>query len=322
MDSIVARLVSIGMDVHDLPHHATMPRASVLVVLFLRSGIPNMLLTKRPMTLKSHCGQVCFPGGRQDPEDGGDDVFTALREAQEEVGLDPSRVQPLCRLVPIESSTGLCVTPIVGYIQNSIEPSSLQLSEVEVEAAFCVPVSYFLEESNCASKQNMERCGRIYCRRTYFFQTEERTFKIYGLTAHIAYQVAEIALGNLSASEICALVSNRMDEKHEISGYLFRLEQLTTTRSFWSRHFFVCSGQMLHQYKSEQEAYRKSYSANKKNRLQLKHCEVVVPECETDDKYQFLVVTVDGRIQWQLAAQSKEDRERWQRVLEYYSNNA
>lgn len=319
----MARLISVGMEAQDLPHHATMPRASVLVALFLRSGKPHMLLTKRPMTLKSYCGQVCFPGGRQDPEDGGDDVRTALREAHEEVGLEPSHVQPLCRLVPIESSTGLCVTPIVGYIQNSsFEPSSLQLSEVEVEAAFCVPVLYFLEERNCASKENEERFGRIYCRRTYFFQSEEKTFKIYGLTAHIAHQVAEIAMGTLSSSKLCThLVSNKMDEEHEMNGYLFRLEQqATSTRSFWSRHFFVCSGQMLHQYKSEQEASRKSCSANKKNRLQLKNCKVIVPESETDDKYQFLIVTLDGRIQWQLAAQANEDRQRWQSVLEYYSN--
>lgn len=319
----MARLVSLGMDAQDLPHHAAMPRASVLVALFLRSGMPHMLLTKRPMTLKSHSGQVCFPGGRQDPEDRGDDVITALREAHEEVGLEPEHVQLLCRLVPIESSTGLCVTPIVGYIQNSkFEPSSLQLSEVEVEAAFCVPVSYFLEERNCASKQDVERCGRNYCRRTYFFQSEERTFTIYGLTAHIAHQVAEIAMGIFSSDKICTLVSNKIDEEQlEMSGYLFRLEQSTTTRSFWSRHFFVCSGQMLHQYESEQEASRKSSSANKKNRLQLKYCQVTVPECEKDDKYRFLVAALDGRIQWQLAAQAKEDRQRWKRVLEYNSNN-
>jgi coenzyme A diphosphatase NUDT7 len=316
MDSLVAHLGSIGMEPQDLPHHAAMPRASVLVALFLRSGKPHMLLTKRTMTLKSHSGQVCFPGGKQDPEDLGDDVVTALREANEEVGLQPSLVQPLCRLVPMESVTGLCVTPIVAYISKSIEPSSLALSEHEVEAAFCVPVSYFLDEHNCASKQNVEWSGGIFCMRTYFFQSNERNFKIWGLTAHIAHQVAEIAMGTAT---VCPLVGSKEKEEMIVSGHLFRLEG-SSTRPFWSRYFFVCNGQMLHQYKSEHEASRKSSSANKKNRLQLKYCQVIVADSEQDNKHPFLVSALDGRVQWHLAAQEKEDRQRWTRILLHYSN--
>jgi 8-oxo-dGTP pyrophosphatase MutT (NUDIX family) len=204
-DTILARLRQVGMLPKDAPPHSLLNRASVLVPLFLNESslIPSILLTQRPMTLRSHAGDVCFPGGKQDPEDEGDDVTTALRETHEEVGIPPSKVQPLCRLPTCESIHHLCVTPIVGYLKEPIlDPSTLDVSEREVEAAFCVPLVFFLQEP--AHKVNVEWSGETFCLRTYYYDEcpfhKGRRFKIYGLTAHIAHQVAEIALRGLGGS--------------------------------------------------------------------------------------------------------------------------
>ena len=78
-------LAGVGLSNKDRPQHSSLPRASVLVPLFFDEADgtddqPRLLLTQRPMRLSSHPGEVCFPGGRQEPSDDGDDVTTALRE--------------------------------------------------------------------------------------------------------------------------------------------------------------------------------------------------------------------------------------------------
>lgn len=180
-------------------------RASVLVPLFCRhaedSAEPQelyMLLTVRSPRLRTYAGQVCFPGGQQDPEDGGDDVVTALRETREEVGLADD-VQPLGRLPSLMSATGLVVTPIVGRVRRPLPSlAPLTLCPDEVELALAVPVSFFANDANIASQTRVEwRGGRLFELRTYQYYSEEcqRTFEISNLTAYIAYQVSKIAMG-------------------------------------------------------------------------------------------------------------------------------
>lgn len=201
----VQKLQSIGMEKRDLPVHKDLPRASVLVPLFMQNEKLHVLLTQRPMKLKSHPGEVCFPGGRQDVEDGGDDIVTAFRETYEEVGLAKSSFQPLCRLSTVESRNGLCVTPIVALWrpltennENSIW-SCMKISEDEVESAFAVPLDFFLEENgNLAEKTEIPWSGGRFTMRKYYYQEEsessKRTFKVWGLTAHIVHEVAMIAM--------------------------------------------------------------------------------------------------------------------------------
>jgi coenzyme A diphosphatase NUDT7 len=192
------------MDRRDRPEHEDLAaRASVLVPLFFRRAAAasadgggatlHALLTKRPDHLRRHAGEVCFPGGKQDPGDGGCDLTTALREAEEEVGLAREHVEPVCRLETLESSTGLCVTPIVGLVEPAerAEPSSLKLADGEVEAAFAVPLSWLSDDNNLIEKREIEWRGGTFTMRTYHYQAEcGRTFKIWGLTAHIAHHVA------------------------------------------------------------------------------------------------------------------------------------
>eukprot|EP01083_Nonionella_stella_P031860 87188_1 len=202
-DDAITQLRSLGMDKKDLPSHTDLRRASILVPLFRRDDDSDdannihVLFTQRPKKMKSHGGEVCFPGGKQDPDDGGDDVFTATREAHEEVGLDPRHIESIARMETVESKHGLCVTPIIGLIRPSsaAEPSRLKLSKDEVEAAFAVPLEYFLD--NCHHIEEVKWKGYDFLLRTYLYDDPESgcQFKIWGLTAHVVHLVATMAYG-------------------------------------------------------------------------------------------------------------------------------
>ena len=220
-NNIITKLRSIGMEKKETPHHTQLQkRASILVPLFQRgettndnndiignsntnrnssSSILHVLFTQRPQHMKSHGGEVCFPGGKQDPEDHGDDIRTAFRETEEEVGILHSdhTIEAIARMSTLESKHGLCVTPIIGYIQPSsvAEPMSLKLNTDEVEAAFAVPLEYFSKPENCESAVKVEWRGGEFLLRTYRYDCPEngRQFKIWGLTAHVVHAVAALA---------------------------------------------------------------------------------------------------------------------------------
>ncbi|KAG2446785.1 hypothetical protein HYH02_008345 [Chlamydomonas schloesseri] len=115
--------------------------AAVLVGLFEdSSGVVRVLLTQRSSRLKSHRGEVCLPGGKRDEEDA-DDAATALREANEELGLDPSAATVLCCLPPVLSKHHLSVTPVLALLDPGAVPAP---HPAEVDAAFTVPLAVFL----------------------------------------------------------------------------------------------------------------------------------------------------------------------------------
>ena len=199
----IERLRSFGHSL-DVPqritdHHTHLARASVLVGLFQdENDETHVLLTKRPEKLKSHPGQVCFPGGRQEPCDGGSDVATALRETNEEVGVATDYIEPICLLDSVESANGLCVTPVIARIKKPLDiEKDLTLCPNEVDAAFAVPLGYFADEANCANMEEVDWKGGKFTMRTYYFTCElsQREFKIWGLTAGIIHHVAQIACG-------------------------------------------------------------------------------------------------------------------------------
>jgi 8-oxo-dGTP pyrophosphatase MutT (NUDIX family) len=208
-DHVLKRLQSLGLEKKDLPHHVDLKRASVLVPLFEREEDSSdgtakaksnlhVLFTQRPARMSSHGGEVCFPGGRQDEEDNGDDIVTATREAFEEVGLHPQHVEAIGRMETVESKHSLCVTPIIGLIRPPLkaEPSNLTLNVDEVETAFAVPLVYFADPKNCVSQTKIQY-GRWknFVMREYIFDDElsGRRFRIWGLTAHIVHAVSQIA---------------------------------------------------------------------------------------------------------------------------------
>jgi 8-oxo-dGTP pyrophosphatase MutT (NUDIX family) len=113
-------------------------RAAVLVPIFDRGGELYVLFILRSNTVATHQGQVSFPGGRAEPEDS-DIVTTALREAEEEVGLRPETVEVLGRLTTsVTMTSNYLVTPIVGVIGV---PTDLRADEHEVAEIFSVPVA-------------------------------------------------------------------------------------------------------------------------------------------------------------------------------------
>jgi 8-oxo-dGTP pyrophosphatase MutT (NUDIX family) len=118
--------------------------ASVLVPLVQRPGELHVLLTRRTDHLHDHAGQVSFPGGRAEPTDA-DAVATALREAQEEVGLDPALAEVIGCLPAYTTVTRFVVTPVVALVRPDY---TLALDAFEVAEAFEVPLPFLMNPAH------------------------------------------------------------------------------------------------------------------------------------------------------------------------------
>ena len=123
--------------------------AAVLVPIVRRETGLTVLLTQRTAHLRDHGGQISFPGGRCEPEDVSPEA-TALRESFEEVGLVAGQIEVLGRLPDYLTSTGFCVTPVVGLVTP---PLNLRLDDFEVAEAFEVPLEFFLDAANYRREQ-------------------------------------------------------------------------------------------------------------------------------------------------------------------------
>jgi 8-oxo-dGTP pyrophosphatase MutT (NUDIX family) len=119
-------------------------RAAVLVPLVRRPQGLTVLLTRRTDHLNDHAGQVSFPGGRTDPEDV-DAIATALREAQEEVGLAADEIEVIGVLPTYTTVTAYEVTPVVGLLDP---PRALALDAFEVAEVFEVPLAFLMDPAN------------------------------------------------------------------------------------------------------------------------------------------------------------------------------
>ena len=146
---IRSRFASTGSWPAEIPGDALqqdrMPApASVLVPLVQRDDGLHVLLTRRTDHLHDHAGQISFPGGRQEPEDE-DETATALRETQEEIGLDPHHVEILGRLPVYTTITRFVVTPVVALVRP---PFELRLDAFEVAEAFEVPLPFLMNPAH------------------------------------------------------------------------------------------------------------------------------------------------------------------------------
>jgi 8-oxo-dGTP pyrophosphatase MutT (NUDIX family) len=147
--------------------------AAVLVPVVLHAEL-TVLFTQRTAHLKSHAGQVSFPGGRAEPGDPSAE-FTALREAEEEIGLPARSVEVLARLPDYRTRTGFRVTPVVGLLRP---PLALAPDPREVDEVFEVPLAFLLDPAN------RQRRTREYQGTTvgyYVFEYQQRV--IWGATA-------------------------------------------------------------------------------------------------------------------------------------------
>lgn len=118
--------------------------AAVLVPIVLRPTGSTMLLTQRTAHLRDHAGQISFPGGRSEAFDPSPEA-TALREADEEVGLSPHQVEILGRLPAYHTVTGFCITPVVGLVTP---PLNLKLDDFEVAEVFEPPLAFLMDAKN------------------------------------------------------------------------------------------------------------------------------------------------------------------------------
>lgn len=143
------------------PFESVSPRvpAAVLVPIILRESGATLLLTQRTVHLRDHAGQISFPGGRCEAGDPTPEA-TALREAEEEVGLDPAQVEILGRLPEYRTVTGFAITPVVGLVTP---PLNLRLDDFEVAEVFEPPLEFLLDHQN-------------YQRHSLEFQGEMREF--------------------------------------------------------------------------------------------------------------------------------------------------
>jgi 8-oxo-dGTP pyrophosphatase MutT (NUDIX family) len=134
----------------------------------------NVIFTRRAAHLKDHSGQVSFPGGRIAPEDPTPEA-TALREACEEIGLDPARVELLGSMPEYHTRTGFRITPVVGVVTP---PLQLQRDANEVAEIFEVPLAFLLDPAN-HQRQSREWQGEL----RWFYAMPYQEHYIWGATA-------------------------------------------------------------------------------------------------------------------------------------------
>jgi 8-oxo-dGTP pyrophosphatase MutT (NUDIX family) len=168
---------SIYGDEGPRPDAGLLKPAAVLVPVVARgpdAAGPTVLFTRRAAHLKDHSGQVSFPGGRVHADDASPEA-TALREAREEIGLDPVHVELLGRMPEYHTRTGFRITPVVGIVTP---PFELQQDANEVEEIFEVPLAFLLDPAN-HQRQSREWQGQT----RWFYAMDFGGHTIWGATA-------------------------------------------------------------------------------------------------------------------------------------------
>ena len=157
--------------------------AAVLVPLVDRPGGLTVLLTQRTAHLNDHAGQISFPGGRVEPEDPSH-LAAALREAEEEVGLPPDRVEVIGTLDYYIVRSGYRVTPVVGFVNP---PFDVRPDPFEVAEVFEVPLSFVLDTDNHVMESRTDQGVE----RTFYVLPYENRY-IWGATAGMLVNLTDV----------------------------------------------------------------------------------------------------------------------------------
>jgi 8-oxo-dGTP pyrophosphatase MutT (NUDIX family) len=160
-------------DLLDERSNAHVP-AAVLIAVTDRAE-PGVILTVRREHLRTHAGQIAFPGGRLDP--GEDAVAAALREANEEILLDPRAVELVGTIEDYRTVTGFVVTPVLGVVPPDLP---LEPHEHEVAAWFEAPLDFLLDPVN-----QHERTALFQGRTRHYYEIIWEDRRIWGVTAAI-----------------------------------------------------------------------------------------------------------------------------------------
>jgi len=164
--------------------------AAVLIAITDRPA-PGVILTLRQETLRRHAGQISFPGGRIDPEDESPEA-AALREAWEEIALDPAKVELVGTGDPYVTGSGYRIMPVIGVI-----PPDLPFvpHEAEVAAAFEVPLAFLTDVANHA-RGSREMAGRT----RHFHEIQWEDQRIWGITAGLIVNLTRRLAGRHEAA--------------------------------------------------------------------------------------------------------------------------
>lgn len=172
----------LNPDLRDVIVHDGLRDAAVLIPVVDRGAEASVILTKRTDTLRSHAGQIAFPGGRLDPTDPTPE-FAALRETDEEIGLSSNFIEVVGRMPDYVTGSGFRIAPILSVVKPGFR---LNINRDEVDDAFEVPLAFLMDPAN----HNRE--SRIWEKKERFYYTmpfHERF--IWGVTAGIIRAVYE-----------------------------------------------------------------------------------------------------------------------------------
>lgn len=178
--------------------------AAVLILLIPREDGLTVLFTERTTTLPTHAGQVSFPGGGVDETDA-DDIQTALREAQEEIGLDVSGVRVLGVLDEYVTRTDYAVRPVVAVLEKD---QVWRPNAGEVAKIFEVPLDYVLS-AGALEKKSVAFEGR----ERHFFALDWDEFHIWGATAGMLHAFADVVRPFAAAQDKTPAAPDAADKK-------------------------------------------------------------------------------------------------------------
>ena len=165
------------------PGHPARP-AATLVLLAPGAAGYELVFTRRPQELRSHAGQISFPGGKCGPGDG-DATACALREAAEELGVDAAAVEVLGLLDDALTPTGFLVTPVVARLRH---PVAYRPNPAEVAEVFTVPVALLRDPAGYRSSGVLAYGGVDYALHEYHHEGRV----IWGVTARMVHQLLRL----------------------------------------------------------------------------------------------------------------------------------
>jgi 8-oxo-dGTP pyrophosphatase MutT (NUDIX family) len=165
-----------------------LPEAGILVPLTRSTDNPEIILTRRAGHMRTHQGQVAFPGGKSEDDDL-NLLDTALRESHEEIGLLPNQVEIVGPLSQLVSLHGIQVTPYVGLVDDDVD---LHPNPDELESIFKVPVNYMLN-AEPKRRDRMTYKGMALSVPSYDYHYAGRDYEIWGLSAIVMVELLNVA---------------------------------------------------------------------------------------------------------------------------------
>jgi 8-oxo-dGTP pyrophosphatase MutT (NUDIX family) len=173
-----------GVEVPDLRDDASFAppevRPAAVLIAVTERAEPGVILTHRPETMRAHPGQVAFPGGKLDP--GENAVEAALREAHEELGIDPLQVRVIGASDRFVTGSGFDVTPVLALVPPDLP---IRPDPREVSGWFEAPLRFILDEAN-----HVQKIGEFRGRERPYLEIDWQGHRIWGVTASIIHNLS------------------------------------------------------------------------------------------------------------------------------------